>query len=463
MKNCIRTLVLLMLLLAAVALFTACGNTENAPDTNPPEQSDDSTETPECEHEIVTDAGVEPTCTEAGKSEGSHCAKCGEVLTAQTDIAAKGHTEVTDKAVAATCTKEGKTAGKHCSACDLVIKEQEPTDPIKHKFKDGFCSVCSTPTHSQGLWMTLSADGTYYIVNDIGDCRDKELIIPETYNEKPVKKIVHLAFAGLDSIVKLVIPDSVTEIESKAFQYCTSLKEVVIGKGMTTLSDMVFYQCTSLESITFRGAVTGFGKDTFEECKAISKVHISDIAAWCTTTFQTLYGHPLGYGGTLYYNGAPITELVIPDGVTKIGKNTFRNCSSLESIVFPDSVTSIEEAAFRHCTALKSVTIPGKVKEVGWSAFYECTSLESVTLENGITNLVYYAFGKCSALTHIVIPESITRIGYNVFDGCTSLAAIYIEATEKPDGFDRDWKKNCPATEYWGDSWHYIDGVPTLK
>ena len=460
-------LFLLSALLILTMALTACGkekapaddsSAQNPTEDNTTEKPDDTPADPACEHEIITDAAVAPTCTEAGKSEGSHCQKCGEVLTAQTKIPAKGHTEVIDKAVAATCTKGGLTLGKRCAICDLVIQEQEMTEPIKHKFKNGACTVCSTPTHSQGLWLTLSADGTYYIVNDIGDCRDKELIIPETYNEKPVKKIVHLAFSGLDSIVKLVIPDSVTEIESKAFQYCTSLKEVVIGKGVTTLSDMVFYQCTSLESITFVGKVTSFGKNTFEECKSISEVHIADIASWCSATFQTAYGSPLGYGGALYCNDTLITELVIPEGVTTIGKNTFRNCTSITSIIFPESIADIEEAAFRHCTSLKSVTVPGSVKKIGWSAFYECTSLESVTLENGITNLAYYAFGKCTSLTSIVIPESVTSIGYNVFDGCSSLSAIYIEAAEKPSGFDRDWKKNCNATEYWGNTWHYVDG-----
>ena len=458
-----KTILFVLVLLTMTLLITACGKANAPSDDSSTQKPTEKPDEAVCVHEIITDEAVAPTCTEAGKSEGSHCKKCGEVLTAQTEISAKGHTEVTAKAVAATCTKGGVTAGKRCAECDLVIQEGEPTDPIKHKFKDGFCSVCNTPKHSQGLWLTLSADETYYIVNDIGDCRDKELIIPEIYNEKPVKKIVHMAFAGEESLVKLVIPDSVTEIESKAFQYCTSLKEVVIGKGVTELPNMLFYQCTSLESITFGGKITSFGKDVFEECRSIQKVHIADIASWCSVTFQTELGSPLVYGGDLYCNDTLITELVIPDGVTKIGKHAFRNCHSIVSIVFSESVAEIEEAAFRHCTSLQSVTIPASVKRIGMSAFYECTSLESVTLENGVAKLSSYAFGKCSSLTEIVIPESVTTISYNIFDSCTSLIAIYLETDKNLSEFNRDWKKNCNATEYWGDAWQYVDGVPTLK
>ena len=43
------------------------------------------------EHTTVTDAAVEPTCTETGLTEGSHCSVCGEVLVAQTEVPAKGH------------------------------------------------------------------------------------------------------------------------------------------------------------------------------------------------------------------------------------------------------------------------------------------------------------------------------------------------------------------------------------
>lgn len=44
-----------------------------------------------CSHNIVTDPAVAATCTAAGKTAGTHCSKCGVVLTAQTTIPATGH------------------------------------------------------------------------------------------------------------------------------------------------------------------------------------------------------------------------------------------------------------------------------------------------------------------------------------------------------------------------------------
>ena len=69
----------------------------------------------------MVDAAVAPDCTNTGLTEGKHCDVCGEVLTAQEEVAALGHTEVIDAAVAATCTATGLTEGKHCDVCGETL------------------------------------------------------------------------------------------------------------------------------------------------------------------------------------------------------------------------------------------------------------------------------------------------------------------------------------------------------
>lgn len=84
----------------------------------------------EGDHSIAIDQAVAPTCDHVGKTEGSHCARCGEVIVRQQTIPAKGHTPVADAAIEATCTHEGKTAGSHCSVCNAIITAQQ-TIPAK--------------------------------------------------------------------------------------------------------------------------------------------------------------------------------------------------------------------------------------------------------------------------------------------------------------------------------------------
>ena len=94
------------------------------------------------------------------------------------------------------------------------------------------------------------------------------------------------------------------------------------------------------------------------------------------------------------YNFTSLTNIEIPDGVTKIGKQAFFHCSSLTSVMIPDSVTSIGNEAFRYCCYLTNVVIPDSVTSIGDLAFYMCTGLSD-----------------------IIIPDSVTSIGNNAFSG----------------------------------------------
>ncbi|MBD5447049.1 MAG: leucine-rich repeat domain-containing protein, partial [Treponema sp.] len=119
-------------------------------------------------------------------------------------------------------------------------------------------------------------------------------------------------------------------------------------------------------------------------------------------------------------------NLVIPDGVTEIGKRAFSNCASLTSVNIPGSVTEIGDSAFSGCTLLASVTIPGSVKAIGDEVFRGCTSLASVTIPSSVTEIGYNAFSGCSLLASVTIPDGVTVIGVGAFSGCSLLASVTI-------------------------------------
>ena len=104
-------------------------------------------------HTPVPDAAVAPTCTEAGLTEGSHCAVCQAVIVAQTVVPATGHKELVHAAVAPTCTEPGLTEGVHCETCGEVLVAQEGIPATGHREETihGTAATCTASGLSDGV------------------------------------------------------------------------------------------------------------------------------------------------------------------------------------------------------------------------------------------------------------------------------------------------------------------------
>lgn len=89
-------------------------------------------------HETVIDKGIAPSCTQDGKTEGSHCSRCNEVFAEQEVIPALGgeHIIVIDEAVEPTCSKTGLSEGKHCSRCGKIYVIQAVIPTKSHVMGD---------------------------------------------------------------------------------------------------------------------------------------------------------------------------------------------------------------------------------------------------------------------------------------------------------------------------------------
>jgi hypothetical protein len=117
------------------------------------------------------------------------------------------------------------------------------------------------------------------------------------------------------------------------------------------------------------------------------------MAAWCNISFSNTYSNPLYFAHNLYLNGALVTDLVIPDGVTSIGSYAFYNCTSLTSVTLPSGVTSIGSYAFYNCSKLTSVVFENASN---WycassSSATSGTDIASEDLENTSTAVTYLA------------------------------------------------------------------------
>ena len=121
-----------------------------------------------------------------------------------------------------------------------------------------------------------------------------------------------------------------------------------------------------------------------------------------------------------------LVKVKIPYGIKKIEDFTFWRCTSLEKIEIPNSVTEIGACAFYYCKSLKEIVIPGNVKKINDGAFLCCISLEKIIIQKGVLGIGTRAFSECKKIKEIIIPNSVTEIGDQAFGYCISLTKIII-------------------------------------
>ena len=103
------------------------------------------------------------------------------------------------------------------------------------------------------------------------------------------------------------------------------------------------------------------------------------------------------------------TEVILPPGITVIGRAAFLKCSYLTSITLPDSVEKIEAYAFRGCQALKRISMPDTLSVIETGAFMDC-GFETFRLPESLEVIERAVFRNCRQLSELVIPDGVTQI-----------------------------------------------------
>ena len=232
---------------------------------------------------------------------------------------------------------------------------------------------------------------------------------------------------------------------------CKNLKKVQLDNKTTHLSSNAFYNCESLESINIPSALIEI--DTYALCRtAITEIVIPDTVtrigydafADCQNLKKVTLGNGITYiPEAIVWDCRNLENINIPSNVQTIGNRAFYNCEKLKNISIPDSVTKIGYSCFENCTSLKSVSMGVNVNTIDYCAFKGCSSLESINISDSLSKIPDSCFSGCSKLTNITLPNRLTSIGDSAFFECSSLIEITI-----PSKIERiNWYtfKNCSS------------------
>ncbi len=241
-------------------------------------------------------------------------------------------------------------------------------------------------------------------------------------------------------------------IESNAFSYCNKLKGIIIPNSVIEIGSSAFEGCRNLMSVTIGKSATSLGPDC---CLHEDSTYPTDIKAVDSLEFLTKI-HSDAFKGC-----SNLINLVIGDNVTSIGRTAFENCSKLPSINIPCFVEEIADYAFRGCNNIESIivddynihyisvnncllkkdskililgcknsTIPYGVTKIESYAFYKCLLLTDIKIPDTVNDIGYRSFYMCKSIDNIIIPENVTTIGHEVFSYC-DLKSITISAGYK--------------------------------
>lgn len=300
--------------------------------------------------------------------------------------------------------------------------------------------------------------------------------VTHLYIPVSVSAIEDYAFIGLTGLQSVTIPTSVTSIGVDAFKDCTHLTSVTInsiaiastnytrtdnlksifgdqvtsytfGNLVTAIGGNALFNCANMTSVTFLGHVMDIRAFAFSGCSGLTRVNVSDLAAWCLIDFASPGTNPLYYSHHLFNtSNTEITHLAIPSSVSSIGKNAFTGCTGLLSVTIPNSVTSIGSGAFTGCDGLNRVNISDLkawceiVFEDGTAnplakahhLYLNNAEITHLTIPSDVTSIGKYSFRDCIGLTSVTIHNAVSFIGTSAFSGCTGLTEMHVAASVPP-------------------------------
>lgn len=267
------------------------------------------------------------------------------------------------------------------------------------------------------------------------------------YNEFEIKDGVLVKYKGDNK--DIVIPEGVTHIGEKAFYNCSFIESITIPKSLKSIGEKAFSGDTNYNNWVDHDSYNRIYRTN------LSKINITDVAAWCNIDFGDgsifRFGQGFNKGLCLYLNNERITNLVIPNGVTFISEFAFCKCA-LESVSIPRSIKKIGPHVFSEYLYDLDIHITDIASwceiDFDWNGLDSKTKIHlylndvlvtDLIIPETITTIRKKAFYNCGDIKKITLPNSVTSIENCAFDGCYALKDVYITDLEA-------W---CNIEHYW--------------
>lgn len=282
------------------------------------------------------------------------------------------------------------------------------------------------------FWSDENSKEDLWIDDYIGT--EKDVIIPISFNGKRVKGFAENAFAQCRA-ESVSIPGYYEKIPGYFGSNNQYIQSVTFGEGVREIGYFAFSGCTSLQDVTMPTKALQIG------CNAFAG----------TPYLENNNDEFFIQSGTLIRYLGKEKDVVIPEGVTVLGAQSFARAKHVESItignqvqkidekimgddcweqntklkklVIGDSVVEIGSDAFQYNRSLTDIVFECSLRVIGSFAFFGCAKLQEIHLEHTkLTTIEQMAFAYTSLET-VKLPKTVCRIGSSAFGNIRELIA----------------------------------------
>ena len=265
------------------------------------------------------------------------------------------------------------------------------------------------------------------------------------------------AFYSCSTLTGLTLPESLVNIGMDAFSQCAAVKSLTFSSAITVIPEGAFRGLTGLNALIIPETVTEIGSGAFDELTnlktltipksvqkmdycfnsdwAIEEVHYGgSFEDWLAIEMSNVASSPFYYSSSakLYLNGVLLEgDIVIPEGITRIGNHAFENYRYITSVSFPHDMEYIGDYAFSGCLGLSGVSFAGDVAAFGNHTFSGCENITNIDLGNDLTKTGYYMFADGCTIQKLVIPSNVKQIDNGSFARCDVKELVISEGVER--------------------------------
>ena len=310
---------------------------------------------------------------------------------------------------------------------------------------------------------SVQYEGNWYHVTEVGKNAFQESYVTAVVLPESVTKIETDAFRSAAYLQSVNIPSGVTYIEDKTFAGCNSLPVIngiryadtyllatadktqtnyTIKEETKWIAEESFKDCPAVISITLPSGILSIGSSVFRGCTALTSITINDNPRY-TSVDGILYTAALD---TIlcYPAGREEEDIVIPNHVSVVAAGAYADNTHIKSLQVPENVTKIVSTAFTGCDSLTKLTIASpSIVETNYDRYtangfftlfgsqVSGTTLAECIIESPVSTIGKACFEYCDNLRKVTLPEGLKQIEEDAFLYCSKLREINLPESMK--------------------------------